>query len=90
MAAFLISYDLHNQRNYRPVWDLLESWGSTRLLESLWVVTLNNTASDVRDALSKAADSDDSIAIVEVKSGSMWATRNGRKAGVDWMKANVS
>ena len=36
MAHFIVSYDLHNQRNYKPVWDRLESWGAVRLLESLW------------------------------------------------------
>ena len=32
MAHFVISYDLHNQRTYKPVWDTLESWGAVRLL----------------------------------------------------------
>lgn len=44
MAHYIISYDLHKQRTYEPVWKALESWGAVRLLESLWVVTLNNGA----------------------------------------------
>jgi CRISPR-associated endonuclease Cas2 len=90
MAHFIVSYDLHNQRNYKPMWELLESWGATRLLESLWVVTLNNTTAEVRDALNQKIDNDDAIAVIELKSGSMWATMRARKAGVDWMKANIS
>ena len=32
MAHFIISYDLHHERHYQPVWNLLESWGAVRLL----------------------------------------------------------
>ena len=85
----LFSYDLHNQRNYKPVWDLLESWGATRLLESLWVVTLNSTASEVRDALNQKIDGDDSTALIELKSGSV-GDHASPESGVDWMKANIS
>jgi hypothetical protein len=90
MAHFIISYDLHNQRHYQPVWDKLESWGAVRLLESLWVATLNNTAGEVRDALKLVVDKDDSIAVIELKKGSGWGTWNGKKPGVDWLKANIS
>jgi CRISPR/Cas system-associated endoribonuclease Cas2 len=89
MAHFIISYDLHHQRHYQPVWDKLESWGAVRLLESLWVATLNNTAAQVRDALKAVADNDDSVAVIELKGGSGWATSNARKSGVDWLKANI-
>ena len=89
MAHFMISYDLHNQRTYEPVWKKLESWGAVRLLESLWVVTLNNTAIEVRDAVKAVTDSDDSIAVVELKSGSMWGTVNAKADGVEWLKKNI-
>lgn len=89
MAHHLISYDLHNQRHYQPVWDLLESWGAVRLLESLWVVTRNDSVGTLRDALKKVADSDDSFAVIELKPGSEWATQNGRPGGVDWLTRNI-
>jgi hypothetical protein len=89
MAHFIISYDLHNTRTYAPVWEKLESWGAVRLLESLWVVSLENTAIEVRDALKGVIDDDDSTAVVELKRGSMWGTTLAKKAGVDWLKANI-
>ena len=89
MAHFVISYDLHKQRTYETVWELLESWGAVRLLESLWVVSLNNTAGQVRDALNEAIDADDSTAVIELKAGSGWATMRARTAGVEWLKANI-
>ena len=89
MAHFVISYDLHKQRTYQPVWDRLEEWGAVRLLESLWVVTLNNTATQVRDALKDVIDSDDSIAVVELQRGSGWAALRSNKGGTDWLRANI-
>jgi hypothetical protein len=89
MAHFIISYDLHKQRTYQPVWNTLEGWGAVRLLESLWVVTLNNTVGEVREALLKVIDSDDSVAVIELKAGSGWASTRARQAGVDWLTSNI-
>lgn len=89
MAHFIVSYDLHNQRTYPPVWERLEEWGAVRLLESLWLVTLDNTAGQVRDALKDVVDTDDSIAVVELKKGSGWATLRVKKDGTDWLRTNI-
>ena len=90
MAHFFASYDLHNQRNYQPVWDALDAMGGTRLLESLWVVSSNLTAAQVRDKLKAAADNDDSIAVVELKAGSNWACSRAKEKGVAWLRQNIS
>jgi hypothetical protein len=37
MARYIVGYDLHYDRNYQPIWDLLKGWGGTRLVEALWV-----------------------------------------------------
>jgi hypothetical protein len=89
MAHFAVSYDLHNQRTYTPVWNLLRSWGAVRLLESLWLVTLNSTAGQVRDALQRAADADDSVAVIELKTGSDWACVRAKSAGIEWLRTNI-
>ncbi|MEV4934573.1 hypothetical protein [Sphingobium sp. LSP13-1-1.1] len=89
MAHFMISYDLHNGRNYQPLWNQLQHWGAVRLLESLWIVSLTGTAIQVRDVLNTVTDSDDSVAVIEVKTGSMWATRNCKAPGVEWLKKNI-
>jgi hypothetical protein len=90
VAHYIISYDLHNQRHYQPVWDKLGGCGAVRLLESLWVVALNDSASAIRDALEAVADGDDSIAVIELKAGSNWSTRNARKGGIEWLKAKIA
>ncbi len=89
MAHFIISYDLHNQRTYEPVWKVLEDWGAVRVLESLWLVTIDKTSAQVRDTIKTAADDDDSIVVIELKSNSDWASWRGRAAGVAWLKKNL-
>lgn len=89
MAHFLISYDLHSSRTYQPVWNELEGWGAVRLLESLWVVSLNNTAVEIRDALKAVIDGDDSVAVVELQPGSQWATQRSSDLGTAWLRKNI-
>jgi hypothetical protein len=89
MAHLMVSYDLHNTRTYEPVWEKLESWGAVRLLESLWVVTLNASAGQVRDALQAVVDGDDSIAVIELKEGSFWAVLRAKADGVTWLRDKI-
>jgi hypothetical protein len=89
MAHFMISYDLHNRRNYQPLYDALTNWGAVRLLESLWLLSHNSSAIGIRDAVLKLVDGDDSIAVIELKPGSGWCTIRGKPAGVEWLKRNI-
>jgi hypothetical protein len=89
MSNYIISYDLHNQRHYQPVWTLLQNLGAVRLLESLWVVTTTLSASQISDALQTVIDNDDSTAVVELKQGSWWANRLAKSEGVQWLQRNI-
>jgi hypothetical protein len=90
MAHYLISYDLHNQRHYQPVWDGLNSIGAVRLLESLWLVErLNTNPGNLAAWLKQLADSDDSVAVIELKPGSDWASRQAKTAGATWMQNHI-
>ncbi len=89
MANYVASYDLHNQRHYQGVWAKLESLGATRLLESLWVLTTPLSAVEIRDQLKSVADSDDSIAVIELKAGCNWAAERAKTPGVSWLRQNI-
>lgn len=89
MAFFLISYDLHKVRVYEPLYKKLAEWKSVRLLESVWLSNINGTAVQVRDILTTLVDSDDSIAVIELKSGSDWATLRTKPGGKEWLQANI-
>lgn len=86
MPLYVVSYDLHKQRNYQPLWDGLRQAGGKKLLESFWVLDVTNNAVEIRDWLSDLVDADDSIAVIELKNGSDWAYRNAMTEGVEWLK----
>jgi hypothetical protein len=86
---------LHSQLRFaqptvlRARLEALGELGAVRLLESLWLVTLNDTATEVRDALVAVVDADDSIAVVELKAGSNWASIRANESGVAWLRTNI-
>jgi len=86
MAIFTVSYDLHQSRDYKKLHEGLRENHAVKLLESLWLVDLSNTASQVRDWLQSLIDDDDSVAVLELKPGSGWATLRAKKEGTDWLK----
>lgn len=85
MALFIISYDLRKQRNYQPLYDCLNSWKATRLLESLWLADLVGPASAIRDILRASVDADDGIAVLGLTRGFDWATLNCQTLGTNWL-----
>lgn len=89
MALFVVSYDLHKIRNYEPLHAGLQRGGAVRILESLWLWQVNDTAQGVRDALMNLVDQDDALAVIEIKPKSDWASRNALQPGVQWLKTNV-
>lgn len=90
MARYIVGYDLHHDRNYQPIWDLLKGWGATRLVEALWVVTTNLSAKQIRQALYDATGQRDSVAVVELQPGSNWSTIGVPDAGNDWLRKNIA
>ena len=89
MALFMISYDQHRDKDYTPVWTQLRHWGAKRILESVWFANLNGTAISVRDALQRASRNEDSLVVVEIKAGSLWAAKGAQSEGVEWLKHSV-
>lgn len=90
MAMFLITYDLHKQRNYEQLYKLLHLLSAVRLTESVWLARLVGPAPEVRRHIVAACDNDDGIAVIELKPDSDWATTRGvYSAGTDWLEANL-
>lgn len=91
MAHYLAGYDLSRirVRNTHPMLHKLQSWGATRLLESLWVFDSNLSASQIRDELREAADADDAFVVIELKSGSLWTCEKARTPGIQWLQQKV-
>jgi len=72
--AYLITYDLHKRRDYAALYRLMASWRATRLTESLWLASLVGPAATIRNIVAANLDHDDTVAVLEVKHGSDWAT----------------
>ncbi|MBC7625280.1 MAG: hypothetical protein H7232_18085 [Aeromicrobium sp.] len=89
MSQYLITYDLHNRRDYRSLYQLLAFWNATRLTESNWLVNLLGPAPVIRDIVASHLDGDDTIAVVEVEKGADWATIRVKPTANAWLSANV-
>jgi hypothetical protein len=89
MTLYIISYDQHRDRDYTPIWTKLRQWNAVRLLESLWLANLNGEIGAIRDELRNVTRNEDSLAVIELKAGSSWATYSAQKAGVDWLQQHL-
>lgn len=86
MTTYLISYDLINRKDYPKLWDELERLGAKRTLESLWLINLNNTPTEILEHFSQFIDDDDKFWIAELTKKH---TFKGAKAGTNnWLKEN--
>lgn len=70
----LVNYDLHDEKKYEAVYEVLRSYDFFHPQESTWVIDTEDKAGDVRDRLRAAADEDDSFLVVRLRG--QWATRN--------------
>jgi len=89
MAHFLVSYDLHRNRDYTRIINALKEQNAARILESVWFVSLSNSAGEVRDWLKGYIDNDDSIIVIELKQDSDWAGIRSQPKGIEWLQKNI-
>lgn len=89
MPLYAVSYDLHNKRDYQPIWDGLKEVGGRKLLETLWLIDVDDGASAVKDWVKMLIDAGDSVAVVELQSEADWATYKALPGGNEWLHANL-
>lgn len=90
MKPYLLNYTLHNRRDYRGLYRLLAGWSAVRLTDSVWLARLNGPAEVISDLMLAELDSDDTVAVVEIKHGSDWATVRVPPAASAWLSNNVT
>lgn len=88
MSLFLVSYDAHLVRDYSRFYEGAKENNGTALLDSMWAFEFSNTAAEVRDWAKSLFDNDDSIVVIELKSGSDWGTYKA-PAATSWLKKNI-
>jgi len=75
MAVFVISYDLNAPgQNYRALIDELKAVTHCHPMKSFWLVDVDQTAVEVRDALLSYMDANDRLAVIEFAPSADWAT----------------
>ena len=85
MSEYVISYDLHRDRNYQHIYDLMDVWGAVRLHQSVWLVSLPVTAGAVQRWLTQAIDPDDSVVVLQLKPGLQWASYRLEDGPLAWL-----
>lgn len=75
MATYLISYDLRKKgQNYTALHNAIKQLGSWwHYLESAWIVKSHGTAVNIRDALAKHIDTNDSLLVTHLSGEAAWA-----------------
>ena len=89
MAIYMITYDLHRERNYDRVYELMDEWSAERILESVWLAQLLGPAEVVRDIVRYSLDGDDSVAVIELDPAAEWATFRCENRGINWLKTHI-
>lgn len=89
LAIFCVSYDCHKVRDDQAFRTALEEAGGVRLLDSLWLISLDWTAVELRDAVMAHLDSDESLVVLELDPSKTWATARAREEGTEWLRQNI-
>ncbi|MBM3597557.1 MAG: hypothetical protein FJX35_05040 [Alphaproteobacteria bacterium] len=86
MARFLIGYDVGKQHGCVALHHQLEEWGAVKLLESIWLTSIEISPIEVRRVLQGHLGIDGRVAVIELTPTLRWSTGAGLPAGVNWLK----
>ncbi|KFZ27052.1 MAG: CRISPR-associated endoribonuclease Cas2 [Candidatus Izimaplasma bacterium HR2] len=84
MGVFLITYDLIKDKDYKKLFEKLESYGTySHCLESVWMIESSDAAATIRKYIETAMDSDDKILVCRLSGN--WSSNNLRKKTNEWL-----
>jgi hypothetical protein len=89
MRLYAVSYDVHEDRNYQLLIEGLRKVGAVKLLESLWLIAVNDGAGDVTDWMRSLANKDDPVVVIELQPGSSWWSVGAKPDGTAWLTRNI-
>lgn len=93
MKVYQINYDLRKQRNYSNLIDKIKDYGTwANPLESCWVIATEQSASQIRDTLVSATDSDDGIIVTRLQGEAAWKNLNydAESEMTNWLKEKLN
>lgn len=84
MKVYQIDYDLRKERNYEALYERIKSYGTwCRALESTWLIATNQSATQIRDHLAGAMDSDDGLLVTRLQGEAAWRGLSQEKS--NWL-----
>ena len=81
MYLLLIAWELRGETSGDALLKTIRGWGAKPLLETLWVMKSNGSASSIRTGLQSLVSENDRIIVLEIKEGSGWGTFNASAQG---------
>ncbi|MFT6664716.1 MAG: hypothetical protein ACJA05_001564 [Porticoccus sp.] len=73
MAVYQIDYDLRKNRNYEELYKRIQNYPKwCRPLESTWVISTSQSASQVANNLLQAMDGDDGLLVTRLNGEASW------------------
>lgn len=73
MAVYQIDYDLRKNRNYEELYQRIQNYPNwCRPLESTWVISTSQSASQVANNLLQAMDGDDGLLVTRLNGEAAW------------------
>lgn len=89
MPVFAVSCDLHQPgQNYDALYEAIKGCGTWwHYLDSTWLLSTDLTAPEIRDRITAATDSTDTLLVVKLSGA--WATSGMKKQGTDWLQKHL-
>ncbi len=89
MSVYLITYELHHDKDYQKIHEAIESLGGCiHCLRSIWLVNTGLSITEVHEILKDKIDSDDSLLIL--KPSREWESLNLPIPCKSWLKNHLS
>ncbi|MGO4908872.1 hypothetical protein ACEN2J_11145 [Pseudorhodobacter sp. W20_MBD10_FR17] len=65
MALFTVTYDLIKDKDYDALISALDDLDTVKVQLSQWLLSANNTATEIKDHLAQHVDDDDKLMVIE-------------------------
>lgn len=87
MPTYIVSYDLRKSgQNYKWLIDRIEAYPHSKILESLWAIKSQYSATELRNDLARFLDDNDGLFIIKSWQEAAWKGITGNS---DWLKTNL-
>jgi hypothetical protein len=89
MKVYQISYDLRKKRDYTSLYKRVRSYKTfCHVLESSWIIATDQTATQVRDFLAQAMDTDDGLLVSRLHGEAAWKNLGDELS--QWLKNQLT